>query len=296
MSIRSLAGSNRSGKRTFRSSSRSTIRFDAGAVHVAERSAAERREADRRTPRRCRRRAASAGCPPRGSAPPRSPSPARSARRSRPRRSARALAADERVDASRRPRPSSPVVVVAIEAARRPFGPCAPRRPRARIDSRRRHAGAERLGQARARPCRRRRCPTSSSSVIGPTGKAEVDQRVVDRFDRRALVEQTARLVHVRRQDARRVEARAVVHDDHRLAQLLAVRDRGDRRLRRRLPASRSPRAAASCARARRSACRARARGARAASAMRAIGIVLVFDAKIACGRAAGSTSAAPRA
>ena len=65
--------------------------------------------------------------------------------------------------------------------------------------------------------------PTSSSSVIGPTGKPKSTSALSIASIERAFVEQPSRLVHVRRERARRVEAGPVVHDDDRLAEPLAV-------------------------------------------------------------------------
>src|SRR5207237_8177028 len=59
----------------------------------------------------------------------------------------------------------------------------------------------------------------------GTDGKAEVDQRAIDVGDVTALGEQVRGLVHVRREDARRVEADAVVDADDGLALALAGLD-----------------------------------------------------------------------
>jgi hypothetical protein len=49
-----------------------------------------------------------------------------------------------------------------------------------------------------------------------------LDQRPIDRVDRRAFEEQVRRFIDVRGDDPTRVEADAVVHDDHCLAHALA--------------------------------------------------------------------------
>ena len=61
--------------------------------------------------------------------------------------------------------------------------------------------------------------PTSSISVIGPTGKPNAHQRPIDRVDRRPLIEHLACLVEVWRQDPVDIEAWTVAHDDDRLTQ-----------------------------------------------------------------------------
>src|SRR5205823_12052247 len=96
-----------------------------------------------------------------------------------------------------------------------------------------RHAQAERIGENNA----------DLATDVDPhfieegdrtDGEPEVDERFVDEVDRGALIEQSPGLVHVRRQRPRRIKAGSVVDDDHRLAELLAVRDRGRRCLFRR--------------------------------------------------------------
>lgn len=57
-------------------------------------------------------------------------------------------------------------------------------------------------------------------------GEPSLDQGAVDALDRVPFEERERGLVQVRPQDARGVEARAVLDDDHRLALLLSERDR----------------------------------------------------------------------
>ena len=72
--------------------------------------------------------------------------------------------------------------------------------------------------------------PTTSYSVIGPIGmpNALAARSIV--LDARPFGQQQRGLVHVRQQQAIDQEARAVVHDDRRLAEPAGVGDgRGDR-------------------------------------------------------------------
>ena len=114
--------------------------------------------------------------------------------------------------------------------------------------------------------------PTSSSSASGPTGKPNDGQRAVDVLDGRALLEQARRLVHVRRERARRVEARPVAHHDHVLAQAPPERHRGRGGPGVRLRGDDDLEQRHLLRPARRSACRARAAGRRASRAISPIG------------------------
>ena len=125
--------------------------------------------------------------------------------------------------------------------------------------------------------------PTSSSSVIGPTGKPNSTSAPSMASIAAPSSSRRTGFVYVGREDPVGVEAGRVVHDDHRLA--TACRRRRRSSMTSRLVSAASTMTSSSgilctgekkCIPSTRS-------GRDDASAIRAIGIVLVFDAKIAC-------------
>ena len=94
------------------------------------------------------------------------------------------------------------------------------------------HPRAKRLGHDRPRLA-----GNVESNLINqvdwPHGESELPHRLVNRVNRDAFVEQNPSLVHVRRENAIHIEARRIVHDDHRLPNPATELHHRDDRLRR---------------------------------------------------------------